>query len=176
MLIIAQHLRIIKCMAIIIGIDPGSRITGYGVIDDSQRDIQHVSHGHIKTKSTELADKLYEIFVAITQVIGEFNPNIASIEQVFTCHNHQSALKLGQARGAAMTALAAAGLSVNEYSAKQVKKAVVGYGGADKAQVQHMVRHLLKLTMTPQADAADALAIAICYCNSQQLANRLRGL
>jgi crossover junction endodeoxyribonuclease RuvC len=153
-------------MSIVIGVDPGSRITGYGVIAWEKNTLRHVAHGQIRTKSEDLSDKLLEIFDGLSQVIAEFNPTVASIEQVFTCHNHQSALKLGQARGSAMTALAKAGLAVNEYSAKQVKRAVVGYGGADKAQVQHMIRALLRLTKTPPADAADALAIAICHCHS----------
>ncbi len=160
-------------MSIIIGIDPGSRITGYGIVSHVKNDVQHITHGQIKTRGDVLADKLHEIFTGLAKVISEYNPNEASIEQVFTFHNHQSALKLGQARGAALTALASAGLGVGEYSAKQVKKAVVGYGGANKAQVQHMIRALLKLQQTPPPDAADALAIAICHCNSRHLANRL---
>lgn len=153
-------------MSIVIGIDPGSRITGYGVVQHEKQAVTHIAHGHIKTKSDELADKLYEIFTGLSEVIAQYQPTQASIEQVFTCHNHQSALKLGHARGAAMTALANAGLAVNSYSAKQVKQSVVGYGGADKAQVQHMIRAILRLTKTPQADAADALAIAVCHCHS----------
>jgi len=160
-------------MSLIIGIDPGSRITGYGIVESNKGNAQHIAHGQIQTKSAELADKLHEIFLGITQVIHEYAPTDAAIEQVFTCHNHQSALKLGQARGSALTALAHAGLAVGEYSAKQVKQSVVGYGGANKAQVQHMIRALLKLTHTPPPDAADALAIAICHCNNQWVKRRL---
>ena len=160
-------------MAIIIGVDPGSRITGYGIVKLDKGEAQHITHGHIQTRSESLADKLHEIFDSLSKVIHEYSPTQAAIEQVFTFYNHQSALKLGQARGAALTALAGAGLEVGEYSAKQVKQAVVGYGGANKGQVQHMIRALLKLQQTPQADAADALAIAICHCNSQWLKHRL---
>lgn len=160
----------------IIGIDPGSRITGYGIVTLDKQTLRHVAHGHINTGNGALADRLYTIFSKLQSVIAEFSPTTAAIEQVFTCLNPQSALKLGQARGAAMTALAKAGLGVHEYSAKQVKQAIVGYGGAKKEQVQFMVRTILGMTQTPQADAADALAIAICHCNSQQLAHRLSGV
>lgn len=153
-------------MSVVIGIDPGSRITGYGIVQWQNNQLTHIAHGQIKTKSEDLADKLLEIFTGISEAISQHSPTVASIEQVFTSYNHQSALKLGQARGAALTALASAGLAVNSYSAKQVKRSVVGYGGADKSQVQHMVRALLKLTKTPPPDAADALAIAICHCHS----------
>lgn len=161
-------------MAIIIGVDPGSRITGYGIVEMNKGEARHITHGYIQTKSDVLADKLHEIFESLSQVIAEYTPTQAAIEQVFTFYNHQSALKLGQARGAALTALARAGLGVGEYSAKQVKQAVVGYGGANKGQVQHMIRALLKLQQTPQADAADALAIAICHCNNQWLQHKLQ--
>jgi crossover junction endodeoxyribonuclease RuvC len=160
-------------MSLIIGIDPGSRITGYGIVRLNKKEPEHITHGQINTKGDTLADKLHEIFSGITEVIQEFSPTQAAIEQVFTFYNHQSALKLGQARGAALTALAQAGLAVGEYSAKQVKQSVVGYGGANKAQVQHMIRSLLKLKQTPLPDAADALAIAICHCNSQWLKHKI---
>lgn len=160
-------------MSITIGIDPGSRITGYGIIRYQGSNLEHIAHGTIKTHSDALSDKLYEIYQAINDVIHQHQPMHAAIEQVFTFYNHQSALKLGQARGAALTALAQAGLAVSEYSAKQVKQAVVGYGGADKSQVQHMIRSILRLTKTPPPDAADALAIAICHCNSQALQHKL---
>lgn len=160
-------------MSLIIGIDPGSRITGYGLIRLEKKEPVHVAHGQIQTQSDNLPDKLHEIFCGISTVINRYAPTQAAIEQVFTFYNHQSALKLGQARGAALTALAHAGLAVGEYSAKQVKQSVVGYGGANKAQIQHMIRALLKLQQTPPPDAADALAIAICHCNSQWLKHKI---
>ena len=160
-------------MNIIIGIDPGSCVTGYGLIQHNKGNIQHIAHGTIKTKSAEPAQRLHEIFRGITEIITASSPCEAAIEQIFTCHNHQSALKLSQARGAALVALAQAGLSVAEYSAKQVKSSVVGYGGADKHQVQQMIRALLKLTQTPAPDAADALAIAICHCHHQSLQRKI---
>jgi crossover junction endodeoxyribonuclease RuvC len=153
---------------LIIGIDPGSRITGYGIILVKGSLQSHISHGHIRCQQTHLCERLYHIYEKLAGIITEYQPNEAAIEQVFTCHNHQSALKLGQARGAAMVAVARYALPLGEYSARQVKQAVVGYGAADKLQVQHMVRAILKLTKTPPADAADALAIALCHANTRQ--------
>lgn len=153
----------------IIGIDPGSRITGYGIIRQQGSQLQLVTCGQIRNSSDDFSQRLYHIYQQLNQVLSEFQPKEAAIEEVFTCHNVQSALKLGQARGAAMVALAQHALSVHEYSARLVKKAVVGYGAAEKTQVQHMVRSLLRLTSTPPADAADALAIAICHANHRHL-------
>ncbi|MCH9643410.1 MAG: crossover junction endodeoxyribonuclease RuvC [Gammaproteobacteria bacterium] len=160
-------------MTIILGIDPGSRITGYGIIEQQGSSIKHITHGHIATKGDVLADRLHQIHEKINAVIAEHQPTCASVEQVFTCLNPQSALKLGHARGAALVAIAGCGLESHEYSAKQIKQSVVGYGAAGKQQVQHMVRALLKLTQSPQVDAADALAAAICHCHSQQLQSKL---
>ena len=150
----------------ILGIDPGSRITGYGVIDSDGRHNVHVTHGHIKVEGADLAEKLAYIYYRIQQIIEEHRPLEAGIEQVFMAKNAQSALKLGQARGAAMCAASIAGLPVHEYAAKLVKQSVVGKGGADKAQIQHMVPLLLNIRGTKlQADAADGLAIALCHAH-----------
>lgn len=148
---------------IIMGIDPGSRCTGYGIIwtDKAQQGL--VVHGFIRCEQEHLSERLYYIHEQLSDIIMQYQPHESAIEQVFTCKNPQSAIKLGQARGAALTALAKYGLPVSEYSARTIKKSTVGYGAAEKTQVQHMVRALLKLTTTPQADAADALAIAICH-------------
>lgn len=161
---------------IILGIDPGSRCTGYGLIRVIQNQSTCLAFGEIRTNGTQLQNRLQQINDALNQIIQTHQPHEAAIEQVFTFHNHQSALKLGQARGAALVALTQAALPVSEYSARQVKKAVVGYGGASKTQIQQMVTLLLKLKTPPPADAADALAIALCHANSRRLNTQLTGV
>ncbi len=158
---------------IIIGIDPGSRITGYGIVAVTGSHQRHVAHGHIRTKSATLHERLQEIDAGLKNILMEYQPQQAAIEQVFTFHNHQAALKLGQARGAALVALSTFALPIAEYSARQVKQAVVGYGAATKLQIQQMVRALLRLTKTPTPDAADALAIALCHATSQRFNSRV---
>lgn len=155
-------------MAIILGIDPGSRITGYGVIAQQGHKLTYIGSGCIRVNADTLADKLHIIFNGVSEVITQFNPQQFAIEQVFMARNPDSALKLGQARGAAIVAATTNQLPVAEYSARQIKQAVVGTGAADKSQVQAMVKSLLKLPGTPQADAADALAVAICHVHSAQ--------
>ncbi len=153
----------------ILGIDPGSRLTGYGVIDAVRGRLQFISCGVIKTTPRScLAHRLNEIFDGINEVIQLHGPEVAAVEDVFLANNPRSALKLGQARGAAIVAAVQNGLRVKDYSPKMIKQAVVGYGQAEKPQVQHMVRVLLGLTAAPSADAADALAVAICHANSLQ--------
>ncbi|MGB0496132.1 MAG: crossover junction endodeoxyribonuclease RuvC, partial [Kangiellaceae bacterium] len=141
-------------MSVILGIDPGSRITGFGVVRMQGQNIEYIASGCIKVKDGILSDKLNQIFDCISQVVQEYKPDEAAIEQVFMSKNADSALKLGQARGAAMVAMAQHALSVSEYSARQIKQAVVGTGAADKSQVQHMITSLLNLNASPQADAA----------------------
>ena len=158
---------------IILGIDPGSRITGYGIIALQGSHLKHLHHGTVQIRSEVTADKLEQIFSELSQVISDYQPHCAAIEQVFMHHNFQAALKLGQARGAAMVAAANRGLAVYEYSAKQVKLATVGYGAANKAQVQHMIKTLMRLDKTPPEDAADALAVALCHANRQHMSKRL---
>ncbi len=151
----------------ILGIDPGSRITGYGVIDNIDGRLGFVSCGTIKTTPRyPFAHRLNEIFDGINEVVQVHLPEIAAVEDVFLAANPRSALKLGQARGAAIVAAMQNGLSVTDYSPRLVKQAVVGYGQAEKAQVQHMVRVLLGLSASPSADAADALAVALCHANT----------
>lgn len=147
----------------ILGIDPGSRITGYGVIDVHGARSRHVASGSIATPHGEMPERLKHIFDAVTAVIHAHQPAEMAIERVFVNRNADSALKLGQARGVALVAAAICGLGIHEFSAREVKQAVVGRGGADKAQIQHMVRVLLGLATTPAPDAADALAIALCH-------------
>lgn len=161
-------------MAIVLGIDPGSRLTGYGIIRQQGRTLTYLGSGCIRTidsrgeSDRSLAQRLRIIHDGISELIAQYGPDEFAIEQVFMARNPDSALKLGQARGAAIVAAARHDLPVTEYSARQIKQSVVGSGAADKAQVQHMVMHLLKLTQRPQADAADALAVAICHCHTRQ--------
>lgn len=155
-------------MAIIIGIDPGSRITGYGVICQIGQQISYLVSGCIRTNVTDLPSRLKLIYVGVSKIITQFSPDYFVIEQVFMAKNVDSVLKLGQARGAAIVAAVNHDLPVFEYSARQVKQTVTGIGSANKSQVQYMVRTLLKLTNNPQVDAADALAIAITHCHISQ--------
>lgn len=151
----------------ILGIDPGSRITGYGVIDSDGRESAFVSCGAIRVVGDDLPEKLGHIFHELVNVIETFEPEKMAIEDVFMSKSAGSALKLGQARGAAICAGMQQALPVAEYTARQVKLAVVGTGGADKEQVQHMVRMLLNRRDALQADAADALAVALCHAHSE---------
>jgi crossover junction endodeoxyribonuclease RuvC len=149
----------------ILGIDPGSRLTGFGIIDMEGRDNRYVTSGCIRIKADSLPEKLGIIFNGVSQLLDSHQPDGLSIERVFMHRNADSALKLGQARGAAICAAVSRGLPVWEYSANEIKKSVVGYGHADTQQVQHMVRILLSLPGTPSTDAADALAAALCHGN-----------
>ncbi|RUR32608.1 crossover junction endodeoxyribonuclease RuvC [Vreelandella nanhaiensis] len=151
----------------ILGIDPGSRITGYGVIDLKGGKPSYVASGCIRTSDGPLEQRLAQIYAGLSEVVGLYSPTDTAIERVFVSKNVDSALKLGQARGAALVCMANHGLSVAEYAARRIKEAVTGQGGADKLQVQHMVTTLLKLSATPQADAADALAIALTHAYSR---------
>lgn len=154
----------------ILGIDPGSRITGYGVIEIDRGRLRFVACGTIKTsQKSPFAHRLNEIFEGINEVIQLHLPAVAAVEDVFLATNPSSALKLGHARGAAVVAAMQNGLSVFDYSPRQVKLAVVGYGQAEKGQVQHMIRALLGLAGPPSADAADALAVAVCHANQLRI-------
>lgn len=150
----------------ILGIDPGSRVTGYGVIDVMGASISYVASGCIRTADGALEQRLAQIYAGLSEIVGLHRPNAVAIERVFMAKNPDSALKLGQARGAALVCMANHGLSLAEYAARQIKQSVTGQGGADKAQVQHMVTAVLNLSATPQADAADALAIALTHAYS----------
>lgn len=161
----------------ILGIDPGSRFTGYGIIELKAGKSIWVNSGCIKVKADNLAEKLCIIAENINILLDEFQPDEMAIEKVFVSHNVDSALKLGQARGAAITAVALRKLPVSEYTATQIKKAVVGKGNASKIQVQHMMVNLLGLSRSPQEDAADALAVALCHAHTgQTLENRVKAL
>lgn len=153
----------------ILGIDPGLRITGFGVIDKTGNKLAYVASGCIKTDAkASLPTRLGTIYAGLRELVAVHRPDQAVVEIVFVNVNPQSTLLLGQARGAAITALVADGLEVAEYTALQVKQAVVGNGHADKTQVQHMVRRLLALPGDPSPDAADALACAICHAHGGQ--------
>ena len=161
-------------MSIILGIDPGSRTTGYGLIEVNNNKQAYLDSGCIRivkpNESLPLADRLRIIYDSISNLIADFRPDEVAIEKVFLSKNADSALKLGQARGVAIVAAAVHALDVAEYSALEVKKAVVGTGKAEKVQVQHMVQSILGLNKSPQADAADALAVALCHANSKNSA------
>lgn len=166
-------------MPIILGIDPGSRLTGFGIIEvggqiPANRP-RYITSGCIRIKDETLDLKLKQIFDSVCELIQEFKPDEFAIESVFLSKNADSALKLGQARAAAIVAASHYALPVAEYPARKVKQSVVGMGGADKTQVQHMVRTLLKLPTSPQADAADALAVALCHANTTQGLAQLKG-
>ncbi|GLR72061.1 crossover junction endodeoxyribonuclease RuvC [Agaribacter marinus] len=162
-------------MSIILGIDPGSRVTGYGIIKVVGNKTEYLGSGCIRVVDDVLANRLHNVFTGVSEIIRQFAPNQFAIEQVFMAKNPDSALKLGQARGAAIVAATSANMPVFEYSARQIKQSVVGKGNADKTQVQHMVTHILKLNKTPQADAADALAVALCHLHTEQSMIRLSG-
>jgi crossover junction endodeoxyribonuclease RuvC len=151
-------------MTIIIGIDPGSRRTGFGVIRLQGNQSIYLDSGCLHVADGEMHDRLQKIFVGLKEIIQRHQPHEAAIEQVFMHENPNSALKLGQARGVAMAALA---MPLTEYSARQIKQAVVGFGAAKKDQVQHMVKRLLNISEKLQADEADALAIALCHAHSR---------
>ncbi|GAA4880981.1 crossover junction endodeoxyribonuclease RuvC [Ferrimonas pelagia] len=155
-------------MSIILGIDPGSRITGYGVIQITGGRSIYLGSGCIRLPEGDLPERLKIIYDGVGELIGQFQPTQFAIERVFMGRNADSALKLGQARGVAIVAAMNQQLPVAEYSPTQIKQAVVGSGGAKKEQIQHMVKNLLKLPGTPQADAADALAIALCHANTER--------
>jgi crossover junction endodeoxyribonuclease RuvC len=150
-------------MTIILGIDPGSRVTGYGIIKEEKRKLFYIDSGCIRTSDGELSQRLLQIYDGICQLMDNNMPDEVAIEEVFMHKNASSALKLGHARGVAMVAAASHRVKVSEYSAREVKQSLVGYGAAEKEQVKQMVVSLLKLNSSPQSDAADALAIAICH-------------
>ena len=153
----------------ILGIDPGLRITGFGVIDKVGQTLSYVSSGCVKSSDKDsLPERIRSLLDGIAEVVALHRPDEAAVEKVFVNVNPQSTLLLGQARGAALSALVLAGLPVAEYTALQVKQAVVGHGKAAKEQVSHMVCRLLQLPGAPSADAADALACAICHAHGGQ--------
>ena len=166
----------------ILGIDPGSRLTGFGVLDFEGDSPAYVTSGTIKSMDGGFADRLRQIFESVNGIVAEFQPDIVAIESVFMHKNASSALKLGHARSAALCATFEYGVEVFEYAPREIKQAVVGTGSASKEQVQHMVVSILKLDGTPAADASDALATALCHGNQHRVhaqlgtGNRIAGL
>ncbi|MEI7868511.1 MAG: crossover junction endodeoxyribonuclease RuvC [Candidatus Methylumidiphilus sp.] len=163
-------------MTRILGIDPGSRSTGYGLIDAAPKGPMLVACGCIRTESDTFPYRLKQIYDGIVDIVRQYKPDELAIEQVFMHKNADSALKLGQARGAALCAVLVAGLPVHEYAARQVKQAIVGKGSADKIQVQHMVKILLNLSGQLQADAGDALGVALCHLHTRETTRRIEAM
>ncbi len=156
----------------VLGIDPGLRNLGWGVIELDGPRLRHIANGTLHSAGDDLAQRLVALHAGLTEVIAQHRPEAAAVEQTFVNKDAVATLKLGQARGIALLVPAQAGLAVGEYAPNAVKKAVVGVGHADKAQVQHMVRHQLPGVAFDSPDAADALAIAICHAHHLQSANR----
>jgi len=150
----------------ILGIDPGSRVTGYGIVDAARDQVGYVVCGTIRTGSTlSFGQRLLRIHEGLCEVIGRYRPHEAAVEDMFVSLNPRAALKLGRARGAAVLAALLQGVPVHDYPPQMVKQAVAGYGRAAKRQVQFMVASLLELSAQPSPDAADALAVALCHAN-----------
>lgn len=157
----------------ILGIDPGSRVTGWGVVDAGGATVRYVASGCIRTEGEDLPARLREIFAGVGAIVAAHQPVELAVERVFVHRNADSALKLGQARAAAICASFGRQLPVHEYAARAVKLAVVGQGGAEKPQVAHMVRALLQPPAPLAADEADALAVALCHAHTRPLGARL---
>ena len=158
----------------VLGIDPGFRLTGYGIVDTNGQQSKHVASGVIDVRKQDgTAARLEGIYVGVKQLVERHQPNEMAVERVFVAKNADSALKLGQARAAAICASFGATVAVYEYAAREVKQAVVGRGAADKAQVQHMVKMLLGIREDLQADAADALGIALCHAHMRTATQRI---
>ncbi len=160
----------------ILGIDPGSRLTGFGLIDSDGLQHRYIDSGCIRINEKELPLRLRVIFEGVQTLIETHRPDQVAIESVFMNRNADSALKLGQARGAAICAAVMCDLPVGEYAPREIKLAVVGTGGAAKEQVQHMVTAILKLSKRPSSDAADALGVAICHANKLHTMLRMPGV
>ena len=157
----------------ILGIDPGSRLTGFGVLDFAGDRPTYVASGTVRTPEGSFPDRLKRIFVSVGEIVEKYRPDIVAIESVFMARNAGSALKLGHARSAALCATFAFDVEVFEYAPREIKQAIVGNGSASKEQVQHMIVSLLQLDGAPSSDAADALAAAICHGHQRTLISRL---
>jgi crossover junction endodeoxyribonuclease RuvC len=157
---------------LVLGIDPGTAITGYGLVQQDGDVLELMGYGTITTPAGQpLPERLQAIYHGLLEVIDQYQPGTAAVEELFFSRNARTALSVGHARGVAMLALAEAGLSIYEYKPLEIKQAVAGYGGADKQQVQEMVRMLLGLEQAPQPDdAADAVAVAMCHIHSARMA------
>lgn len=160
----------------ILGIDPGSRLTGVGLIEVNGDRVKVITYGVIKAGTGDFPGRLGKIFNGVRDLVAAQRPDVAAVETVFVSHNPSSAIKLGQARGAAVCAAIDGGVEVAEYAPRAIKQALVGRGGADKVQVQHMVRVLLSLKENPAEDAADALAVALCHHHTEGTLQRMAAL
>ncbi len=157
-----------------LGVDPGSVVTGYGVVDGVGQKLIHVSSGFLKVgKRPSFPERLSAIYQGLTEIIDEHDPEVMAIESLFFSKNVKSAILLGHARGVAILAGVNAGLDIYEYSPLEIKQSVVGYGRADKGQVQEMIRILLSLKETPESNMADALAVAVCHLNTARSIQRI---
>ena len=161
----------------VLGVDPGTAITGYGIVEDGPAGTRSLAYGVIRTASDQLhPERLQVIYREISALIKEWQPTTAAVEELFFSRNVRTAMSVGQARGVVLLSLVDAGLDISEYTPLAIKKAVTGYGGADKGQVQEMVKLLLRLSETPRPDdAADALAVAICHLHAGSLTNLIVG-
>lgn len=159
----------------ILGIDPGSRLTGFGVVDAGENRVAYVASGAIQCARGSFPERLELIYRSVREIVRDYRPGVIVIESVFVHRNAASALKLGQARAAALCATFDAGAAMYEYAPREIKLAIAGSGSASKEQVQHMVRALLALDGPPSADAADALAAALCHAHRRRLDERLTG-
>ena len=157
----------------ILGIDPGSRLTGFGVLDFDSDSASYVASGTVQSIDGEFPDRLKQIFESVTEIVSQYQPDVVAIESVFVHKNAGSALKLGHARSAAICATFEHDVEVFEYAPRQIKQAIVGTGGASKEQVQHMVITILNLQGEPAPDAADALAAALCHGHRRGFSERL---
>ena len=157
----------------VLGVDPGSRVTGYGVIDCAGRRTSYCAHGVVKAGDGELNGRLETIYDGMAELIERYQPTVLAIERVFVARNADSALKLGHARAAAICASFGRDIAVHEYAAREIKQAIVGRGSAEKGQVQHMVRMLLGIRESVAPDAADALAVAICHAHTATTKSRI---
>jgi len=156
----------------VLGIDPGTRTTGYGIVDFEDNVLRHIDNGGISPdEGKPLSNRLYHIYTVINSLIENHKPDVVVIEDLFVAKNARSSLLLGHARGVALVAASKAGVVIAEYSPSEVKKAVVGNGSATKHQIQQMVKMILKLPEIAIEDASDALAAAICHCNGEALRN-----
>ena len=169
----AEEIAVVAPRARILGLDPGSIITGYAIIECAGGDATYVTSGSIRTSGASFPQRLQDIFRQVSRLVNEHRPDEIAIERIFMHRNADSALKLGQARGAALCGTFESASQVYEYAPREVKLAVVGSGSAQKEQVQLMVRQILRLTEVLGADAADALAIALCHAHSRRLGNLL---